>query len=171
MHFCLFIIQFRKCVFSSWFYSKNENLKKLNKKLSLPRYRPLPPSGASFGLLLLNLGTERILSLFYHVLTHQKMLIHTLNMKDLTPCLEALSSMIFPLKWQCPFIPLCPIEMATCIESPMPILMGISTTYFDEKGITFEFFSALWYGKKGFSKEIQNPCKRIGIYTLIGHSK
>ena len=41
--------------------------------------------------------------------------------------------MIFPLKWQCPFIPLCPIEMATCIESPMPILMGISTTYFDEK--------------------------------------
>ena len=50
--------------------------------------RPLPPSGASFGLLLLNLGTERVLSLFYHVLTHQKMLIHTLNMKDLTPCLE-----------------------------------------------------------------------------------
>ena len=54
-------------------------------------------------------------------------------MKDLTPCIEAIAGLIFPLKWQCPFIPLCPIEMATCIESPMPVLMGISTTYFDEK--------------------------------------
>ena len=57
--------------------------------LSLPRYRPLPPSGASFTLLLYNLGTEKVLSLFYHVLTQQKILIHTLNLKDLTPCIEA----------------------------------------------------------------------------------
>merc|ERR1711911_491922 len=49
--------------------------------LSLPRYRPLPPSGASFTLLLYNLGTEKVLSLFYHVLTQQKILIHTLNLK------------------------------------------------------------------------------------------
>ena len=41
--------------------------------------------------------------------------------------------MIFPLKWQSPFIPLCPIEMATVIESPVKLLMGISTMYFDEK--------------------------------------
>ena len=129
---------------AAYFQKKTLILENLTQKLSLPRYRPLPPSGASFGLLLLNLGTERTLSLFYHVLTHQKMLIHTLNMKDLTPCLEALSSMIFPLKWQCPFIPLCPIEMATCIESPMPILMGISTTYFDEKGITFKIFFSIF---------------------------
>jgi len=37
--------------------------------LSLPRYRPLPPSGASFSTLLWHLGTERVLSLFHAVLS------------------------------------------------------------------------------------------------------
>ena len=79
--------------------------------LSLPRFRPLPPSGASFTSLLWHLGPERMISLFHAVLTQQRICVHSLNLQELTPAVEAVANLIFPLQWQCPFIPLCPIEL------------------------------------------------------------
>lgn len=99
--------------------------------LSLPRFRPLPPSGASFSSLLWHLGTERVISLFHAVLTQQRVCVHSLHLEELTPSVEAVANLIFPLQWQCPFIPLCPIELASIIESPTPLMMGVSSTYFE----------------------------------------
>ena len=38
---------------------------------------------------------------------------------------------IFPFAWQCPYIPLCPIGMSTYLASPMPVIVGLDSRFFD----------------------------------------
>lgn len=47
--------------------------------------------------------------------------------------LTALScpQMIFPLRWQCPYIPLCPLALADVLSAPVPFVVGIHSSYFD----------------------------------------
>lgn len=74
-----------------------------------PEDLPLPRSAASFKQLLLNLGSENCLQVLLLMLTEQKILIHSLRPDILTSVAEAVSTMLFPFKWQCPYIPLCPL--------------------------------------------------------------
>lgn len=39
--------------------------------------------------------------------------------------------MIFPLRWQCPYIPLCPLALADVLSAPVPFVVGIHSSYFD----------------------------------------
>lgn len=39
--------------------------------------------------------------------------------------------MIFPLQWQCPYIPLCPLVLADVLSAPVPFIVGIHSSYFD----------------------------------------
>lgn len=51
-----------------------------------------------------------------------------------TPCSLVLSpvlQMIFPLHWQCPYIPLCPLVLADVLSAPVPFIVGIHSSYFD----------------------------------------
>ena len=32
--------------------------------------------------------------------------------------------MIFPFRWQCPYIPLCPLSLADVVDSPTPFIVG-----------------------------------------------
>lgn len=74
-----------------------------------PEDLPLPRSAARFSRLLFNLGPENSLLLLLLALTEQKILIHSLRPDTLTAVGEAVSSLLFPFKWQCPYIPLCPL--------------------------------------------------------------
>lgn len=77
--------------------------------LTQPEDLPLPRSAAGFRQLLLNLGSENSLQVLLLALTEQKILIHSLRPDILTAVAEAVSSFLFPFKWQCPYIPLCPL--------------------------------------------------------------
>lgn len=74
-----------------------------------PEDMPLPLSGASFTQLLRNLGPENCLNVLLLTLLEQKILLHSLRPDVLTGVAEALTSLIFPFHWQCPYIPLCPL--------------------------------------------------------------
>ncbi|XP_043391556.1 DENN domain-containing protein 4B isoform X6 [Chelonia mydas] len=102
-----------------------------NLLLCQPVSSPLPLSGASFLTLLQNLGPENAVTLLLAVLTEQKLLIHSLRPDVLTSVSEALVSMIFPLCWQCPYIPLCPLTLADVLCAPVPFIVGIHSSYFD----------------------------------------
>uniref|UniRef100_A0A3B5MZQ5 UDENN domain-containing protein n=1 Tax=Xiphophorus couchianus TaxID=32473 RepID=A0A3B5MZQ5_9TELE len=39
--------------------------------------------------------------------------------------------MTFPLRWLCPYIPLCPLQMADVLLAPMPFIVGVHSSYFD----------------------------------------
>ncbi|KAF0032035.1 hypothetical protein F2P81_016590 [Scophthalmus maximus] len=88
-------------------------------------------SGASFLKLLQNLGPENACTLLLAVLTEHKLLLHSLRPDVLTSVSEALVSMSFPLRWLCPYIPLCPLQMADVLLAPMPFVVGVHSSYFD----------------------------------------
>uniref|UniRef100_A0A3B3D3H5 DENN/MADD domain containing 4B n=1 Tax=Oryzias melastigma TaxID=30732 RepID=A0A3B3D3H5_ORYME len=101
-----------------------------NLLLCQPVSSPLP-LGASFLKLLQNLGPENTCTLLLAVLTEHKLLLHSLRPDVLTSVSEALVSMTFPLRWPCPYIPLCPLQMADVLLAPMPFMVGVHSSYFD----------------------------------------
>uniref|UniRef100_A0A8C7M8E9 DENN domain containing 4B n=1 Tax=Oncorhynchus kisutch TaxID=8019 RepID=A0A8C7M8E9_ONCKI len=102
-----------------------------NLLLCQPVSSPLLLSGASFVKLLQNLGPENACVLLLAVLTEHKLLLHSLRPDVLTSVSEALVSMTFPLRWHCPYIPLCPLRLADVLCAPMPFIVGIHSSYFD----------------------------------------
>uniref|UniRef100_A0A665U8J2 DENN/MADD domain containing 4B n=1 Tax=Echeneis naucrates TaxID=173247 RepID=A0A665U8J2_ECHNA len=102
-----------------------------NLLLCQPVSSPLPLSGASYLKLLQNLGPENACTLLLAVLTEHKLLLHSLRPDVLTSVSEALVSMSFPLRWLCPYIPLCPLQMADVLLAPMPFIVGVHSSYFD----------------------------------------
>ena len=96
-----------------------------------PEELPLPRSGASFRNLLMNLGPDNCLLLLLLALTEQKILLHSLRPAVLTSVAEAVSQVIFPFYWQCPFIPLCPIGMSDYLAAPLPFIIGLDSRFFD----------------------------------------
>ncbi|XP_065199879.1 C-myc promoter-binding protein isoform X2 [Planococcus citri] len=99
--------------------------------LTQPEDLPLPRSGAGFHQMLMNLGPDNCLLLLLCALTEQKLLIHSLRPDVLTAVAEAVSMIIFPFKWQCPYIPLCPLSLAEVLHAPVPFLIGVDSRFFD----------------------------------------
>ncbi|XP_020646037.3 DENN domain-containing protein 4C isoform X2 [Pogona vitticeps] len=99
--------------------------------LSQPVATPLPLSGANFSTLLMNLGPENSATLLLFVLLEGKILLHSLRPAVLTGVAEAVAAMIFPFQWQCPYIPLCPLSLATVLSAPLPFIVGVDSRYFD----------------------------------------
>ncbi|XP_017484119.1 PREDICTED: DENN domain-containing protein 4C isoform X2 [Rhagoletis zephyria] len=99
--------------------------------LTQPEDSPLPRSGAGFHMLLQNLGTDNCLHVLLLALTEQKLLIHSLRPATLTAVGEAIVSLLFPFKWQCPYIPLCPLGLAEVLHAPLPYLIGVDSRFFD----------------------------------------
>ncbi|XP_044283875.1 DENN domain-containing protein 4C isoform X1 [Varanus komodoensis] len=99
--------------------------------LSQPVSTPLPLSGANFSTLLMNLGPENCATLLLFVLLEGKILLHSLRPAVLTGVAEAVAAMIFPFQWQCPYIPLCPLSLATVLSAPVPFIVGVDSRYFD----------------------------------------
>ena len=85
----------------------------------------------SFRHLLANLGPENCLMVLLLALTEQNILVHSFRPDVLTSVCEAVMQIIFPFAWQCPYIPLCPIGMSTYLASPMPVIVGLDSRFFD----------------------------------------
>uniref|UniRef100_A0A8C5E8H9 DENN/MADD domain containing 4B n=1 Tax=Gouania willdenowi TaxID=441366 RepID=A0A8C5E8H9_GOUWI len=90
-----------------------------NLLLCQPVSSPLPISGASYLKLLQNLGPENACTLLLAILTEHKLLLHSLRPDELTSVSEALVSISFPLRWICPYIPLCPLQMSDVLLAPI----------------------------------------------------
>ncbi|XP_031552421.1 DENN domain-containing protein 4C-like [Actinia tenebrosa] len=101
-------------------------------EISQPYHTPLPVSGASYTAMLRHLKAENMLLLFYLVLTEHKILFHSLRPALLTSVAEALTTILFPFTWQCPYIPLCPVALNDVLCAPCPFIIGIDSRYFDQ---------------------------------------
>ncbi|XP_025406027.1 C-myc promoter-binding protein isoform X3 [Sipha flava] len=99
--------------------------------LTQPEDLPIPRSGAGFHQMIMNLHPDNCLLLLLCALTEQKLLIHSLRPDVLTAVAEAVSTLIFPFKWQCPYIPLCPLSLAEVLHAPLPFLIGVDSRFFD----------------------------------------
>ncbi|XP_078702979.1 C-myc promoter-binding protein-like isoform X10 [Branchiostoma floridae x Branchiostoma belcheri] len=99
--------------------------------LMQPHHSPLPLSGASLTALLTNLGPDNAMNLLLFALLENKILLHSLRPAVLTSVAEALQLILFPLHWPCPYIPLCPLDLADVINAPVPFIVGVDSRYFD----------------------------------------
>ncbi|KFD65302.1 hypothetical protein M514_22462 [Trichuris suis] len=96
-----------------------------------PEDSPLPLSGANYTDFLKLLGPENCMYLMLLVLLEQKVLIHSLRPWNLTSVAEAICNLIFPFRWQCPYIPQCPLDLAGVLHAPLPFVAGVDSSYFE----------------------------------------
>ncbi|XP_071480553.1 C-myc promoter-binding protein-like [Diadema antillarum] len=99
--------------------------------LARPQTSPIPLSGASYCAMLRNLGPENSLNVLAFLLLEHKVVLHSLRSALLTGVAEAVSTLIFPFVWQCPYIPLCPLSLSDVLSAPMSVVVGIDSRYFD----------------------------------------
>ena len=79
--------------------------------------------------LLASLDVENLILVLTLVLLEQKVVFHSGRPALLTAVGEAIKSVLFPLKWQCTDIPMCPLSLATYIQAPVPFIIGIDSRY------------------------------------------
>ena len=63
-------------------------------------------------------------TLLHLMLLEQKIVLHSSRPALLTAVGEALRSILFPLQWQCTYIPMCPLAFASYLQAPVPYIIG-----------------------------------------------
>lgn len=99
--------------------------------LQLPDERSISSSCESFFHLLKHLGPELCIQLLVQMLTEQKILMTSITHSLLSEIGEALTTMIFPLKWTVVYVPFIYMGCVHVIQSPSPYLIGVDSRFFD----------------------------------------
>lgn len=70
------------------------------------------------------LDVEHCITLLHLALLEQKIVLHSYRPALLTSIGEAIRSILFPLQWQCTYIPMCPLAFASYLQAPVPFIIG-----------------------------------------------
>ena len=97
--------------------------------ISSPHLYSVYCSGLVHWSLLASLDVENLILVLTLVLLEQKVVFHSGRPALLTAVGEAIKSILFPLKWQCTDIPMCPLSLANYIQAPVPFIIGIDSRY------------------------------------------
>ncbi|XP_059373218.1 myotubularin-related protein 13-like isoform X3 [Carassius carassius] len=100
--------------------------------IQTPLNDTLPVSGKSVALLFQQLGMQNVLSLFCAVLTEHKVLFHSSSYQRLGEACRALESLMFPLKYSYPYIPVLPSRLLEVLSSPTPFIIGVHSMFQSE---------------------------------------
>ena len=90
-------------------------------------------------ILLADLSVDNLRRVILFTLLEFKIVFHSLDRDRVTRALEALKSLLFPLKWQLTYIPMCPREVlhnqkeyCSLLDSPHSVMIGVSTEFLNE---------------------------------------
>uniref|UniRef100_A0A803T2W2 SET binding factor 2 n=1 Tax=Anolis carolinensis TaxID=28377 RepID=A0A803T2W2_ANOCA len=100
--------------------------------IQTPLHDSLPVTGTSVALLFQQLGIQNVLSLFCAVLTENKVLFHSASFQRLSDACRALESLMFPLKYSYPYIPILPAQLLEVLSSPTPFIIGVHSIFCNE---------------------------------------
>uniref|UniRef100_A0A0K0FDZ4 KH domain-containing protein n=1 Tax=Strongyloides venezuelensis TaxID=75913 RepID=A0A0K0FDZ4_STRVS len=114
----------------------------------------MPLSGARLFDCLNQLGVENMITIFLCILQERTVIFHSMRHNTLSPICETFVSLIFPLFWQCPYVPLCISEASIICESPVPVIAGIDSKYFDVEGD--QSTDAIFFGIDTQSSSLSN---------------
>ncbi|XP_065117576.1 myotubularin-related protein 13 isoform X2 [Paramisgurnus dabryanus] len=92
----------------------------------------LPITCKSVALLFQQLGIQNVLSLFCAVLTEHKILFHSSSYQRLGEACRALESLMFPLRYSYPYIPILPSRLLEVLSSPTPFIIGVHSMFQNE---------------------------------------
>ncbi|KAK9245955.1 AEX-3 domain-containing protein [Lipomyces tetrasporus] len=74
------------------------------------------------------LSIKSIIELFEAVLAEARIILVSSDLAMLTNAAAAITSLTFPLKWQSVYIPVLPGRLMSCLEIPVPYIIGIHRT-------------------------------------------
>ncbi|XP_006885482.1 PREDICTED: myotubularin-related protein 13 [Elephantulus edwardii] len=97
--------------------------------IQTPLHDSLPVTGTSVALLFQQLGIQNVLNLFCAVLTENKVLFHSASFQRLSDACRALESLMFPLKYSYPYIPILPAQLLEVLSSPTPFIIGVHSIF------------------------------------------
>ncbi|TRY83188.1 hypothetical protein DNTS_000685, partial [Danionella cerebrum] len=100
--------------------------------IQTPLNNSLPVSCKSVALLFQQLGIQNVLSLFCAVLTEHKVLFHSSSYQRLGEACRALETIMFPLKYSYPYIPVLPSRLLEVLSSPTPFIIGVHSMFQNE---------------------------------------
>lgn len=100
-------------------------------QISRPPPNRLPMVDFSYRPLFIFLSVDSILTIFTALCMEMTICVVAKNISVLTPVQEALLSFLYPFVWQGCYIPILPIQMIDILDAPVPLLVGISSEYFD----------------------------------------
>jgi hypothetical protein len=93
-----------------------------------PSFDVLPTAdSAGFRALLGRLGPEGAVRLWHAAILEQRILMHSTDVDCLVPTSSALTSLLFPLAWPHPCVPLLPLSLLRFLSAPVPYIMGIES--------------------------------------------
>ena len=100
--------------------------------ISLPPVNSLPPlpHGSSVTSVCRLLGAEGLTALLAAVLTECKILIHSADVANLPMVAEVVTSLIYPFRWQLPYVPVLPLSMNGYLEAPLAFFFGTPSCNF-----------------------------------------
>jgi hypothetical protein len=93
----------------------------------------------SFELLFQCMKPERILFLITALLLERKIVLIKENFGDIALIMEALVSLLNPLKWNFVFITYLTPNLVECLEAPFPFIIGISRKVWDRYCVMREY--------------------------------
>jgi len=79
-----------------------------------------------------HLTSVQIVRLYIALLLEKRIVVSSQSIGLLSQCVHALSSLIFPLRWQHAFVPLVPPHLVPVAAAPFPYLLGIRKAHLPE---------------------------------------
>ncbi|TGZ55039.1 hypothetical protein CRM22_010521 [Opisthorchis felineus] len=89
----------------------------------------IPVTRNCVALLFKNLGIHNVILLFSAILSDQKVLLCSRSLNRLTESCQALTAILYPLKYGHTFVPILPKCLIEYLNAPTPFLYGIHTSY------------------------------------------
>ncbi|KAK9487746.1 AEX-3 domain-containing protein [Lipomyces starkeyi] len=74
------------------------------------------------------LSIMSIIELFEAVLAEARIIFVSSDLAMLTSAAAAITALIFPFKWQSVYIPVLPARLVSCLEMPVPYIIGLHRT-------------------------------------------
>ncbi|KAE9004178.1 hypothetical protein PR002_g17141 [Phytophthora rubi] len=72
---------------------------------------------------------KTIIHLVTLVLCEYRILVHSTQQSLLCPVAEGLCSLIYPFRWQHPYVPILPRVLSEYLQAPLPYILGIHTSW------------------------------------------
>ena len=102
---------------------------------SIPPSRGLPACDLDMQFIFEYLSPKIFARALSLVLIEQKIVVSCKHRSLLTKFTEVLTTLMFPLKWQCVYVPVCPDVLLHILEAPMPFLLGIDSDWTSRHGL------------------------------------
>ena len=102
---------------------------------SIPPSRGLPVCDLDMRIVFEYLPAKVFAKALSLVLIEQKIVISCKYRSLLTKFAEIFTALMFPMKWQCVYVPVCPNVLLHVLEAPMPFILGISSEWTAQHGL------------------------------------